>query len=130
MPTSNFIARRSKAARLFLFLSFFLSFFFLLLLLLFYVPTSNFIARRSKAARLFLFLSFFLFFFFFFFFFCCCCFMCCLLLYLFVTLRLRRSPDSLTFMSGKNSILGLSEPKKSDFLVFYVDEHLKFQSQS
>ena len=112
----------------FFFLSFFL-FFFCCCCCCFMCPlVISLLGVQRRHACFFFFLSFF--FFFFFFFFCCCCFMCCLLLYLFVTLRLRRSPDSLTFMSGKNSILGLSEPKKSDFLVFYVDEHLKFQSQS
>ena len=33
----------------------------------------------------------------------------------------------LIFMSEKNSILGLSEPKKAEFLdIFYTYEHLKF----
>ena len=33
-------------------------------------------------------------------------------------------------MSGKNSILGLSEPKESRFfLYFYTYEHLKFHAQ-
>ena len=36
----------------------------------------------------------------------------------------------LTFMSGKKSILGSSEPKKADFLdIFYTCEHLKFYAQ-
>ena len=36
----------------------------------------------------------------------------------------------LTVMSGKNSILGLSEPKKLNFLKFcYTYEHLKFHAQ-
>ena len=36
----------------------------------------------------------------------------------------------LTVMSGKNSILGLSEPKKAEFLdIFYTYEHLKFHAQ-
>ena len=34
----------------------------------------------------------------------------------------------LTFMSVKNSILGLSEPKKAEFHdIFYTHEHLKFR---
>ena len=35
----------------------------------------------------------------------------------------------LTFVSGKNSILGLFEPKKGDFLYYYTYEHLKFHAQ-
>ena len=36
----------------------------------------------------------------------------------------------LTFMSGKNSILVLSEPKKNlNFLIFCTYEHLKFYAQ-
>ena len=36
----------------------------------------------------------------------------------------------LTFMSGKNSILGLSGPKKGEFLaIFFTYEHLKFHAQ-
>ena len=36
----------------------------------------------------------------------------------------------LTFMSGKNSILGLSEPKKAELSwYFYTYEHLKFHAQ-
>ena len=36
----------------------------------------------------------------------------------------------LTIMSGKNSILGLSEPKQAEFLdFFYPYEHLKFHAQ-
>ena len=36
----------------------------------------------------------------------------------------------LTFMSGKNSILGLPEPKKAESLdIFYTYEHLKFHAQ-
>ena len=36
----------------------------------------------------------------------------------------------LTFISGKKSILGLSEPKKAEFLdIFYTYEHLKFHAQ-
>ena len=37
----------------------------------------------------------------------------------------------LTFMSGKNSILGFYEPKKSQISrYFYTYEHLKFHAQS
>ena len=36
----------------------------------------------------------------------------------------------LTFMSRKNSILGLSEPEKMlNFLIFHTYEHLKFHAQ-
>ena len=36
----------------------------------------------------------------------------------------------LTVMSGKYSILGLSEPKIAEFLdIFYTYEHLKFHTQ-
>ena len=36
----------------------------------------------------------------------------------------------LTFKSRKNSILGLSEHKKAEFLhIFYTYEHLKFHAQ-
>ena len=35
----------------------------------------------------------------------------------------------LTFMGEKNSILGLSEPKKQNFLIFYTYEHLKVHAQ-
>ena len=35
-----------------------------------------------------------------------------------------------TFMSGQNSILDLSEPKKAEFLdIFFTCEHLKFHAQ-
>ena len=39
--------------------------------------------------------------------------------------------DILTFMSGKNSILGLSEPEKKliFFLYFYICEHVKIHAQ-
>ena len=37
----------------------------------------------------------------------------------------------LTFMNGKNSILGLSEPKKTELLdIFYSYGHLKFHEKS
>ena len=32
-------------------------------------------------------------------------------------------------MSGENSILGLSAPKNTEFLIFYTYEHLKFHAQ-
>ena len=35
----------------------------------------------------------------------------------------------LTFLSGKNSILGFSEPKKLIFLCFYTSVYLKFHAQ-
>ena len=36
----------------------------------------------------------------------------------------------LTFMSRKNSIIGLSEPEKAEFLdIFYNHEHLIFHAQ-
>ena len=35
--------------------------------------------------------------------------------------------DILTFMSRKNCILGLSEPEKAEFFIFYAYEHLKFE---
>ena len=35
----------------------------------------------------------------------------------------------LTFISRKNSILGLPELKKMLFLYFYIYEHLKFHAQ-
>ena len=36
----------------------------------------------------------------------------------------------LTFMSGKNNTLGLSEPHRAEFLdIFYTFEHLKFHAQ-
>ena len=35
----------------------------------------------------------------------------------------------LTFINGKNSILGLSEPKKANFLYIYTYVHLKFHAQ-
>ena len=35
-----------------------------------------------------------------------------------------------TLLSRKNTILGLSEPKKADFLdIFYTYEHLQFHAQ-
>ena len=38
--------------------------------------------------------------------------------------------DSVTVMSGKNSIHGLSEPKKSQISgYFYLYEHLEFHTQ-
>ena len=48
-------------------------------------------------------------------------------------IRLREFKTSvgiLTFISRKNSSLGLSVPKKTDFLIFfYTYEHLKFHAQ-
>ena len=35
----------------------------------------------------------------------------------------------LTFMSRKNSIIGLSEPRKAEFLYFRTHEYLKFHAQ-
>ena len=50
--------------------------------------------------------------------------------FLLINVKMPTIVGILTFMSGKNSILGLSEPKKAEFLyIFYTYEHLKFHAQ-
>ena len=51
-------------------------------------------------------------------------------IFLLINIKMPTTVGILTFMSGKNSILGLSEPKISHFLIyFYTYEHLKFHAQ-
>ena len=40
--------------------------------------------------------------------------------FLLINVKMPTLADILTFMSGKNSILGLSEPKKAEFLNIYI----------
>ena len=50
--------------------------------------------------------------------------------FLFISVKMPTIVSILTFMSGKNSILGLSEPKKSQITwYFYTHEHLNFHAQ-
>ena len=50
--------------------------------------------------------------------------------FLLINVKMPTIVGILTFMSGKNSILGLSEPKKAEFLdIFRTYEHLKFHAQ-
>ena len=50
--------------------------------------------------------------------------------FLLINVQMQTIVGILTFMSGKNSIVGLSEPKKADFLIyFYTYEHLKFHAK-
>ena len=46
--------------------------------------------------------------------------------FLLINVKMPTTVGILTFMSGKNSILGLAEPKKAEFLL-YTYEHLKFE---
>ena len=51
--------------------------------------------------------------------------------FLLVKVKMPTIVGILTFMSGKNSILGLSEPNKSRISsYFYTNEHLKFHAQT
>ena len=51
-------------------------------------------------------------------------------LFLLINVKMPTIIGILTFMSGKNSILGTSEPKKMpNFLIFYTYGHLKFHAQ-
>ena len=50
--------------------------------------------------------------------------------FLLINVKMLTIDGILTFMSGKNSILGLSDPKKSiTYWHFYTYEHLKFHAQ-
>ena len=50
--------------------------------------------------------------------------------FLLINVKMPTIVGILTFMRGKNNILGLSEPKKAEFLdIFYTYEHLKFHVQ-
>ena len=50
--------------------------------------------------------------------------------FLLINVKMPTIVGILTPMSGKNSILGLSQPrKKPNFLIFYTKEHLKFHAQ-
>ena len=50
--------------------------------------------------------------------------------FLLINVKMPTSVGILTFMSGKNSILCLSEPEKSRISqYFYTYEHLKFHAQ-
>ena len=40
--------------------------------------------------------------------------------FLFINVKMPKIVGILTFMSGKNSILGLSEPKKAEFLDIFI----------
>ena len=51
-------------------------------------------------------------------------------IFLLINVKMPTIVGILTFMSGKNNILGLSGSKKAEFLdVFYTYEHLKFYTQ-
>ena len=51
-------------------------------------------------------------------------------IFLLINVKMPTIVGILTCMSGKNSILGLSEPKKAELLdIFYTYEHLKFHAQ-
>ena len=50
--------------------------------------------------------------------------------FLLINVKMPTIVGILTFMSGKNSILGLSGPKKlPNFLIFNTFEHLEFRAQ-
>ena len=51
--------------------------------------------------------------------------------FLLINVKMPTIVGILTLPSGKNTILGLSEPKKAEFLdsFFYTYEHLKFHAQ-
>ena len=50
--------------------------------------------------------------------------------FLLINVKMPTTVGILTFMIGKNSILGLTEPYKAKFLdFFYTYEHFKFQAQ-
>ena len=50
--------------------------------------------------------------------------------FLLINVKMPTIVGILTFLSEKNSILGLSEPKKAEFLdIFYTYEHFKFHAQ-
>ena len=50
--------------------------------------------------------------------------------FLLINVKMPTIVGILTFMSRKNSILGLSEPAKAEFLdIFYTYEHLKVHAQ-
>ena len=51
-------------------------------------------------------------------------------IFLLINVKMPTIVGILRFMSGKNSILGLSEPKRAGFPeYFYTYEHLKFDAQ-
>ena len=51
-------------------------------------------------------------------------------LFLLINVKMPKNVGILTFTSRKNSILGLSEPTKAEFLcIFHTYEHLKFHAQ-
>ena len=49
--------------------------------------------------------------------------------FLLINVKMPKIVGILTFMSRKNSILGLSESEKADFFYFYTYEHLQFYAQ-
>ena len=50
--------------------------------------------------------------------------------FLLINVKMPTIVGILIFVSGKNSILGLPEPKKAEFLdIFYSYEHLKVHAQ-
>ena len=49
--------------------------------------------------------------------------------FLLINVKMPTIVGILTFLSGKNSLLGLSKRKNADFLYFYIYEHLKFRAQ-
>ena len=54
----------------------------------------------------------------------------CMKIFLLINVKMPTTVGILTFMSGKNSILALSGPKKLNFLIFfYTYDHLKFHAQ-
>ena len=53
-----------------------------------------------------------------------------IIFFLLINVKMPTTVGTLTFMSGKNSILGLSVPQKAECLdMFYTYEHLKFHAQ-
>ena len=49
--------------------------------------------------------------------------------FLLINVKMPTIVGILTFTRGKNSILGLSEHEKTEFLDFYAYKHLKFHAQ-
>ena len=50
--------------------------------------------------------------------------------FLLINVKMPTIVGILTFMSRKNSIIGLSESEKQlNFLIFFTNEHLKFHAQ-
>ena len=61
---------------------------------------------------------------------CSCSTQLSLKFFLLINVKMPTIVGILIFMSRKNSILSLSEPKKAEFLdIFYTCDHLKFYAQ-